>query len=252
MHCHLLAGLDDGPRTEEDALEMCRIACAEGTSLACATAHQNERWNEVTPECIRQGTIQLSARLRSAGVPLTVFPCAEVTAHPDMVNSWMQGRLLSVADRGKYLLVEMPHGLFVDLRPAVRQLTALGVRLILAHPERQDEFLDDPGPLEELIRAGCLVQVSSKSVAEPKNREAGRALQTWFRRGLVHLLGSDGHSVRRRPPRLADAFRQVRGWIGACAADRIGSVNGLAVLQGLPLKVPEPTPQTRRWFSWPW
>lgn len=231
---------------------MCRIACADGTSMACATAHQNERWCEVTPERIRQGTLDLSERLRKAAIPLTVFPCAEVAAHPDMVDSWAQGRLLSVADRGKYLLVEMPHGLFVDLRPAVRQLAAMGVRLILAHPERQEEFLEKCGLLEELVLAGCLVQVSAKSVVEPASREMERTLQSWFRRGLVHLLGSDGHSVRRRPPRLGGAFRKVQRWVGACAADRIGSINGLAILQGLPLKVPEPTPAARRWFAWMW
>lgn len=55
MHCHLLAGLDDGPPTDEEALEMCRLACAEGTHMAAATAHQNDHWPDVTPERIRQG-----------------------------------------------------------------------------------------------------------------------------------------------------------------------------------------------------
>ena len=40
MHCHLLAGLDDGPRTQEDALEMCRIAYAdEGDGPAALFVH---------------------------------------------------------------------------------------------------------------------------------------------------------------------------------------------------------------------
>ncbi len=30
MHCHLLAGLDDGPATMEEALDMCAVAHAEG------------------------------------------------------------------------------------------------------------------------------------------------------------------------------------------------------------------------------
>ena len=54
MHCHLLAGLDDGPRTWDDALGMCRIAHEEGTQMAAALAHQNERWKSVTPGLIRE------------------------------------------------------------------------------------------------------------------------------------------------------------------------------------------------------
>src|SRR5262249_6981856 len=129
MHCHLLAGLDDGPRTPGDALEMCRAACAEGTRLMAATAHQNERWDQVTPDRIRQATGALQDELRRHGLPVVVFPCAEVMARPDLEAAWGAGALLSVADRRQYLLVELPHGLFVDLRPAARRFRAAGVRL---------------------------------------------------------------------------------------------------------------------------
>jgi protein-tyrosine phosphatase len=251
-HCHLLAGLDDGPRTAEDALAMCRFAYAEGTRMACATAHQNERWAAVSPEAIRQATRQLADRLREAGVPLTVFPCAEVMARTDLEAAWQAGQLLSVADRGKYLLVEMPHGLFVDLRATAERMAQGGVRLILAHPERHPELLDDPEPLEELVRAGCLVQVSSGSITDPPDGSRLRGLKSWFRRSLVHLLGSDGHSPRRRPPRLADAYRQVVRWVGPAAADRVCSGNGLAVVQGLAVRVPPPSPRPRRWLPRLW
>jgi len=30
IHCHLLAGLDDGPRTDEEALAMCQLAYPGG------------------------------------------------------------------------------------------------------------------------------------------------------------------------------------------------------------------------------
>ena len=36
-----------------------------------------------------------------------------------------------------------------------------GLRIILAHPERHEELLHEPGTIEELIAAGCLVQVSA-------------------------------------------------------------------------------------------
>src|SRR5262249_27594189 len=122
LHCHLLAGLDDGPRTDDDALAMCRTAYAEGIRMACATAHQNERWSEVAPQRIRDATRRLAEQLRDADLPLTVFPTAEVMARPDLEGAWRAGELLGVAGGGQWLLVEMPHGLFVDLMPAVRGL----------------------------------------------------------------------------------------------------------------------------------
>jgi protein-tyrosine phosphatase len=252
MHCHLLAGLDDGPRTPDDALEMCRLACAEGTRLAAALAHQNERWSEVTPDIIRKAVGQLGELLRQAGLPLTVFPTAEVTAHPDLETLWGAGHFLSVADRGDYLLVEMPHGLFVDLRPTARVLRPSGVRLILAHPERQPELLHEAGAIEALIREGCLVQVSSASITDPASAADRRALKSWFRRGCVHLLGSDGHSPRKRRPLLAAAYREIQSWAGAAAADRICSSNGAAILSGRSFWLPPPEPERRGWLSRLW
>src|SRR5262245_58761059 len=122
MHVHLLAGLDDGPRTDEEALAMCRLAYEEGVRMAAATAHQNERWSAVTPERIRQAAVHLTEQLHAARLPLTSFPCAEVMLHPDIESSWRKGEVLSVADRQQYVLVEMPHGLFVDPRATLKRL----------------------------------------------------------------------------------------------------------------------------------
>jgi protein-tyrosine phosphatase len=251
IHCHLLAGLDDGPRTLDDAQAMCALAQAEGVGMMSATAHQNERWSDVTPERIRQATAELRQALAAVGNTVQVFPCAEVMAAPQTVAAWRAGSLLTVGDRGQYILLEMPRGVFVDLRPTVQALRQAGVGVILAHPERESDFLHVPGLIEELIVEGCLVQVSSSSVTEPRKRADVRALQQWFRRGIVHLLGSDGHSVRRRPPLLAAAYQRICQWAGTRVADRVCRTHGMAVLHGLPLHVPEPAPPSRRWWWLP-
>ena len=100
-----------------------------------------------------------------------------------------------------------------------------------------EELLHERGRMERLIRAGCLVQVSGRSETHPGCREDERALRDWFRRGLVHLLGSDGHSPHRRRPRMAAAYQQILRWAGVAVADRVCSTNGLAVSQGLRLQV---------------
>jgi protein-tyrosine phosphatase len=243
LHCHLLPGLDDGPQTWDDALAMCRVAAAEGVRYAAALAHQDERWN-VPPAAIRGAVRELARRLDREGVSLTVFPAAEVMAATDLAEAWAAGRLVSLGDQGRYLLVEMPHRLFVDLRPTVRLLRAAGVRVVLAHPERHPELLHEPERLGELIRLGCLVQVSAGSVTG-----AGevRALREWFRRGCVHALGSDGHSPGKRPPLMAAAFARVREWVGADAAEQICGRNGLALLRGERLEVTRPGTPRRSW-----
>ncbi len=252
IHVHLLAGLDDGPRTLADAIAMCRQAYDDGTRMAAACAHQNEHWPAATAGRIRAQAEDLAAELRRAGISLATFPAAEIMATPDMGERWRRGELVSIADGRKYILVEMPDGCFVDLEPTVRALREAGLRAILAHPERHEEILHQEGILEDLVQAGCLVQVSARSLTQPATRADAKALRDWVRRGLVHLLGSDGHSLVRRPPLLAAAYEQVARWAGAPVADRIGSTNGVAVLQGSKLRAPEIKPRPTAWFLRPW
>ncbi len=254
IHVHLLAAMDDGPRTLEDAVAMCRMAGADGVRTMAATSHQNHRWCDVTPEGIRVATAQLRAALVSERIPVEVVPNAEITAAPETPLDWQAGKLLSAADQNQYLLVEMPKGVFVDLLPTVRQLRKGGIRTILAHPEKEPDFLYGEDLIEAMIEAGCLVQVSASSVTDPKNHEDSEALQNWFKRGMVHLLASDGHSPRRRPPLMADAFREIVNWVGISAAERIGSGNGLAIINGERVRVRRPLARERKksWFAGWW
>ena len=208
----------------------------------------NERWKANTPDVLRRAAEQLARRLHQEGIALSVCPGAEVMVHPDFELSLEKGEYLSLGDRGQYLLLEFPHDLFVDLRPLIACLRQRGLRPILAHPERTPELLHDSEQIEELIRLGCLVQVSSGSVTAPSHSRDRRALKEWFQRGIVHLLGSDGHSLTRRPPRMADAYHQIAYWTTSAEADRVCGINGTTICSGLPLRIPELLPRQRRRF----
>src|SRR5262245_47030547 len=108
-HVHLLAGLDDGPPTEEVALAMCRMLVSEGARHATALAHQNEDYPDNTPPRMSRAAAALSATLAAKNIPLAVYPTAEVMLSPSTVADWRAGKLLSVANRRQWLLVEMPY-----------------------------------------------------------------------------------------------------------------------------------------------
>jgi protein-tyrosine phosphatase len=248
-HVHLLGGLDDGPETEDMAVAMCRMLVSEGAAHATALAHQNDDYPDNTPERMVAVAAALSARLAEKKIPLTVYPTAEVMLAPTIVEDWHAGRLLSVANRRQWLLVEMPHGLFVDVLPIAQVLRPGGVRLIIAHAERYPELLHDRALAARWIAAGCLIQVTAKAVAEPWDDEMERGLRAWLAGGFVHILGSDGHGIDRRQPLLAAGYRELVKRVGPLAAEQIGSHRGTALLQGLPVNVPPPRPPTRSWFT---
>src|ERR1035438_4172792 len=44
IHCHLLPEVDDGPKSWDTAVEMCRMAAADGITHSVATPHANDRY----------------------------------------------------------------------------------------------------------------------------------------------------------------------------------------------------------------
>jgi protein-tyrosine phosphatase len=248
VHVHLLAGLDDGPRDPGEAEAMCHMLVADGVAHATALAHQNPSWPDNTPERIRTAADSLKAMLAEKKIPLAVYPTAEVVLTSTLVEDWKAGKLVSVSDQKKYLLVEEPHKLFLDYRLAANELRGLGIRVIVAHAERYPELLHDPELTALWIKAGCLIQVSTQALAAPSAYDEP-ALKEWATRGMIHLLGTDGHRTDFRPPRYAAGYRRLEKWVGAPAAERIGGIWGSAVLQGLPVNPPPPKEKTKSWFT---
>jgi protein-tyrosine phosphatase len=249
VHCHLLAGLDDGPKDWEQAIAMCQLAWNDGVRAIAATAHQNPQWPNVTPSRILLETDQLMQRLQAEQLPLAVYPTAEVMIGPDIEIDLECDRLLTISNLMRYLLVELPHGMFLDLRDMVSRMLKMGVRPILVHPERHPELLFGNDVVEDLILRGCLIQVNADSITQQTHPQVTEALRSWARRGIIHLIASDGHSTTRRKPGVSAAYNQIAEWTDWATADRICSTNGMAVLEGLPLKTPRPTPRKRTWFA---
>jgi protein-tyrosine phosphatase len=248
-HVHLLAGLDDGPPTQADALAMCRVMAAEGTRFATALAHQNPEYPANTPDRLKAAAAELAAELKREKIPLHVYPSAEVMLNADTAKEWEAGKLLSLGGHGKFLLVEQPHGFFMDPRPLAHALRPKGVRLVLAHAERYPELTLDAHLADRVVAAGCLLQISADAIARPHGADLERALKGWAKRGMIHLLGSDGHGLGRREPRMAAGVRALAKWIGQAEADRIAGIAGPAVLQGLPVNFPRPKPKPKSWFA---
>ena len=50
IHCHILPQVDDGSKSWEMSLEMCRMAAEDGIEHIVATPHANERFRYNRPD----------------------------------------------------------------------------------------------------------------------------------------------------------------------------------------------------------
>lgn len=247
-HVHLLAALDDGPRDQDEAVALCRALVADGVRFAAATAHQNPLFSDNTADRIRTATATLAGVLREKNIPLTLFPTGEAYLTESLAADLTADRVQPYGVGGRYVLAEMPGWVYLDPRPIAESLKPLGVRLVIAHAERYPEMLHDPELTAECVAAGCLIQVTVEGLTDADARDTA-AVRTWAKWGLIHLLGSDGHRIDGRRPRLKEGFDVLAKWMGVPAAERVAGLWNTAVLQGLPVNVPPPKPPKRGWFG---
>lgn len=205
LHSHILAGIDDGARTMEEARELARGAAAEGVEAIAATPHVRADY-PTTPEVMEQAVAELRDDLQRHEIPVRILPGGEI----DLTLLWvLPPEVLvrfSLAQTGRYLLLEVPYrGWPRALESAVPALRGRGLTPILAHPERNPEVQDRPQRLKPLVEAGALVQITAASVDGRLDRAAQAAAERLIALGLVHVLATDAHGPHIREAGLAAA-----------------------------------------------
>ncbi len=242
LHAHILPGLDDGPETMDESVELCRLLLCDGVTHVVATPHMFDGVHEVRPEAVRVGVDRLRRELAAAELPLHVLPGADIRIDPRVLDAARSGRLLAFGARQAYAILEFPPDV---IPPGVERflfdLWMAGVTPILSHPERSAETQRGFGLLRRLTQAGYLVQVSAPSLTGEFGRTVLRTARRMLREGLVHVLASDCHGVRRRPPRLRQAFNEAAALVGPAEAEAMVAGRPSAVLAGDPLGRPSDT-----------
>jgi protein-tyrosine phosphatase len=186
----------------DESLALARAAVADGTGTIVATPHL--RFDFVTEVGQIAYTMrELRAAMAEVGIPLTVRMGAEI-GH-EMVGRLGQHDLQAVAQGppgARWLLLEAPfEGLAEDFHLAAEELRERGFGVVIAHPERSADAIEDGavGLRRELDR-GAVAQFNALSLAGMHGEEAEDAAY-----GLLHELGllcvvaSDAHGPTRPP-----------------------------------------------------
>jgi len=255
IHCHLLPGVDDGAATWNDALVMARTAVADDISVAIVTPHQLGINRELDGPSIRAKTAHLQEFLNQRDVSLRVLPGAEVRVEPDLVEKIRQGEVLTLADRGRYVLLELPHEVYLPLDELLGNLRRAGLIGILAHVERNQGVLAEPAVTASLVSAGCLLQVTAGSITGNFGPNVQKLARRLIERGEVHFVATDAHGPDMRRPQMRRAFQKTVELAGYRAACNLFCHNPAAILHDEPLALsskPSGSKRSalRRWFSW--
>jgi protein-tyrosine phosphatase len=220
VHSHVVPTGDDGARTIDDGLRLCRDAARHGTRVLYATPHVHARWDSyplTADRLVRYDEAFPELRTACAAFGLDLRRGFEV--YPGALPESVDLRDYALGGGGAYL-VEFP-GFWTPERDALSLVRREGERAeqaglvpVLAHPERCAEIVADPGLAREFAERGWLLALNGLSL---DGRHGPNARETAWRLlecGLGDLVASDAHSPNRNA-RLDWAYELVAPRLGA-------------------------------------
>jgi len=181
------------------SIAMARLATVAGISTVIGTPHWIEDEHETDPVVVRQTARDLQAELNSRAIPLAVLPGNEAFICPDLPDRVKKRDVLTVADRGTHLLLELPYEdlpTYVD--DVIFCLQLQGLTPVLAHVERYAYVRSDWHVLDRWVQRGCLAQVNASSLDRTRGDDLAQELMD---RGLVACTATDAHNATLRVPR---------------------------------------------------
>lgn len=208
IHSHILPGIDDGAADMYDTLEMARIAVESGISAMVATPHCNIPGmyeNYYGEEYIKLFQ-ETEETLEKEGIPLTLYSGMEVFVNSDVPRLLSEGKLLTI-NGGHYMLVEFDFNEESGYAHNMLQtIYDLGIRPIVAHPERYTFIQDDPQIAYHWRKRGYLIQANKGSLLGRFGRDAFNTSQMLLEHNLISLIASDTHSPFQRTPYMMDLY----------------------------------------------
>jgi len=242
IHCHILAGLDDGPDSFETSLAMAEMAVSEGITHIIATPHADSNYAFV-PDLIRKRRDELQSRFEER---LTFATGCDFHLSYENIEDLHANPAKYTLNQKKYLLVEFADfSIPPSMDQTLHRLQHLGVSPIVTHPERNPLIRSNPERLYRWVRQGCYAQVTAQSLLGKFGDKALAAAESWMKDGIFHFVASDAHNVTSRPLQLKEAYARVAAKYGDETARALFIENPRAAFDGEPLPYVPDLPEGR-------
>lgn len=194
LHSHLIPGIDDGVKNWEESLDLLKQLSALGYKKIITTPHIIQNYYPNTPSQIREGVAKLNQLTSDQGLGLVIEPGAEYFVDEHFADLVKQGGELLTFGNGHILIETAFMNKPIFLEDVIFDLQALGLKPILAHPERYAYLQENFEDAKNLAKVGALLQVNISSLTGYYSKGAKKLANSLIENSMVNFLGSDIHN----------------------------------------------------------
>ena len=240
IHCHILPEVDDGSRSLNESIEMAMIAKEQGITKIVNTSHYHPDFRYKKGEELLKELEDFNNVLKENMIDIEVLIGNEIYYTKDLIKEIDELDFYTL-NNSRYILIELPPTNFPkDLCNIVYELKEKNYIPVFAHVERYREVQENPELIYEVINAGAIIQVNSHSILGKSGKELQKVCNTLLNRNMVHVVGTDAHSSKRRTPIFLDAYKYVSEKYSKEMADDLFIKNKNAIINNEALNLPKP------------
>ena len=244
IHTHIIPGVDDGSESMRMSLSMLALSAESGVTDVVATPHCNipgEADNYVSMD-LYTDFLNLQKEAERAEIPVRIHRGMEVYTTPELPQLIREHKIWSLGGT-HYLLMEFAF----NEDPAfcaemLQTLRKMGVRPVVAHPERYFFVQDDPQIAYEWVMGGSALQVNKGSLLGRFGEGPERTAKLLVSHGIVACVASDAHSDYQRSTYMADVSRMLALDFGEELRDLLLDLNPARILKNETLLGYQPIP----------
>lgn len=218
IHNHILPYLDDGAKDEMRTLEMLKIAADENIKEIIATPHYIRGVTNYAPESYQESYTKVQEMIEKNNLDIQLYSGNEIFIDINTIKDLKEEKCLALAN-SNYILIELSNRWNPSVVDRILyELKIKGYRIILAHIERYDYFIDHPELLKQFISEGIYCQINANSII-CQDRRMRRYTRTLLEKQLIHFVATDAHDDRIRAPKIKEAYAAVAALIGEKAQE---------------------------------
>jgi protein-tyrosine phosphatase len=215
-------------------VQMARMAVDDGIQVMACTPHFMPGMYDNQADDIRARVAQFQQVLDQQGIPLHLVVGSDAHIRPDFLNCLRANQILCLND-SRYVLFEPPHNIAPQrLEDLVHNITVAGYVLILTHPERLKWIEQSFDIFQRLFSQGVWMQITAGSLTGRFGARPQYWAQKMLAEGMVHILATDAHNLKSRPPVLSEAFALAQAELGLDEAKNLVLGRPVMVLDNEP------------------
>jgi protein-tyrosine phosphatase len=227
IHSHILPEVDDGPKSWDVSVAICRAAAADGITHMVATPHANDRYHYD-----REYLKGLLARLQQlvGDAPKLSLGCDFHLSY-DNIQDALAHPTRYVIEGTRYLLVEFSNfSISEQTTDYFFKMGSCGITPVITHPERNPILRETPQRVLEWADQGCVVQMTGSALTGFWGDRTRRAALWLLEHRAVHVLATDAHDLEKRVPILSTARDAAASICGKDVAEALVEANPSAII----------------------